>query len=110
MDEIEPGTVIDAGPQGVILHRLMHAVPAHVRDLETLAAVRVGHVPVKGQHLARQQAKAVDALVLFTVVEQGLHADTDPQQRLVLGKLTAHLVQPQSFQFGHAVAHGTDPR
>ncbi|MNW64335.1 hypothetical protein D3C74_426140 [compost metagenome] len=65
---------------------LLHFVPAHVRDFQVFAVFM--QVFAEELHRAREQADAVDAVVLFTGVEQGLHADTDAKKWTVLTDFT----------------------
>ncbi|MNG08482.1 hypothetical protein D3C84_918400 [compost metagenome] len=83
--EVKTRHVRNVVPQRVA-DLLLHLVPAHVRDFQVLAVFM--QVFAEELHRAREQADAVDAVVLFTGVEQGLHADTDAKKWTVLTDFT----------------------
>ncbi len=84
-------------------HRLLHFIPAHVRDFQVLAVFV--QILAEKLHRARKQADAVDAIVLFTAVEQGLHADADAEERAILADFSHQRVEAQATDLRHAIAN-----
>ncbi len=75
VDEVEVGVVRDALEHRVLASQL-HRVPAHVRHR---------HAGGKPRDLARQHAEAVVAPTFLGVVEEGLLAHADAEERLACG-------------------------
>lgn len=109
MYEIKPAILRDILPQGVV-DGLVYLIPAHMRDLEAFAANRVMQVVTKIPDPAREDAEAVGTAVFDAVLHQGLHADTDTEQRGTgVDDLTHCLVKAQASDFRHAVTNRAHP-
>ena len=103
--EVETRHVRDVVPQRVV-DGAAHFVPAHVRDFEVLAIFM--QVFAEELHLPWKQANAVDTAVLFTAVEQGLHAHADTEEGAVLADFAHQAIKAQATDLGHAIANRAD--
>src|SRR5690606_15510793 len=101
VDEVEAPHVRNAVPERMVF-RVPDLVPAHVRHLEALAIFL--QILAEEAYLAREQADAVNAVVLFAALQQRLHADADAKERAVDADFAHQFVEAQAANLGHAVA------
>ena len=105
--EVEPGVLLDAGPQRV-LARPVHRAPAHVRNLQSLAASRHHLRIAKAQNVPRQQREPRGGPFL-AVGEKHLQAQADAQERAFGGHVHHSGHKAAFVQTFHAIGHGTLP-
>src|SRR5882762_5057884 len=103
VDEIKPGAVLDARPQGVRCG-LFHAVPADVRNLE-LVSFSVDHsLGGKTTHGPREEREPGHA-AFVAAFEEHLKPDADPQERPAAGGVDHSRTQPARVHLAHAIGH-----
>src|SRR6266849_9027151 len=108
VDEIEPGAVLDARPQGVRCG-LFHAVPADVRNLE-LVSFRVDHrLGGKTTHGPREERESGHA-AFVAAFEEHLKPDADSEKGPAAGGVDNRRTQPARIHLAHAVGHRALPR
>ena len=103
MHKVEPGILVNTMPNWVV-YGLPHPVPAHVRYFQRFPIFTLQIVAEK-THLPRQNTQAVNAIIFFTALQQGLHANADSKHRLCPDSFGHQRIKTAVADFAHTIAN-----